>query len=152
ARIACILQAAHAAHDGFEIRHLESDMVERSLLRIGVGHDMVQVVAAQEIHDARPIGQLEAECVHEHARSRLAVARVEYHVRYLDRARAVGWKRYGCRVALRDEAIGLALGTGDMEARAAAGLVEFVDPWAMLQTGVTYPIPGGLDFPTVADE
>ena len=113
---------------------------------------MVQVVAAQEIHDARAVGQLEAEGVREHARSGLAVPRVEHHVRHPDRAAALIRKRGGRRLALGDEPVRLSLGTGDVEARAAAGLVELVDPRAMLQSGLPYPVPRRLDFRAGADE
>ncbi len=57
---ALVAQAADAAHDCVHIGHLEGDMVEGGKARAGEGGRVVGLVAADEDHALRPVGDAEA--------------------------------------------------------------------------------------------
>src|SRR3954447_7884466 len=124
-RIARVTQAADAAHDSVDVRHIEGDVIERREAGARVGDAVVHAVAAHEAHVARAVGQLEAEALRREALRRIDVRGIEHHMRELDRFVAAGGQ--GRHRLLDDEAIRLALGSvhlarlADFARRAAEG-------------------------------
>jgi hypothetical protein len=100
-------------------------VVERRQLRVRERERVVRAVAADEGHDPRPVGELEAERVDREPRAGIPVERVEDDVREPDRPVAPVDRRGA--LAFGNEAEGLRLRAADDEAAAAARIVELGD-------------------------
>jgi len=100
--------------------HLEGDVIEQRIARLGVGDGVVDAVAADEVHEPGAIGELEPEHIDREALCTLPVLGVEHDVRHLHRPVAVGSQRLRA-LFLGEEAEHVPFGTLDEKAGAAPG-------------------------------
>src|SRR5262245_51107533 len=116
-----IAQTPSAAHDRFEVRQFEGDVVQGCHVGARERDVVVMVVAGDEVHHSRLVGQAKAENVDEERRRARDIGRVQHDVRELVRA-SPRWSRVLTPRVARDRAEDAALAVLEREAIAAAGL------------------------------
>src|SRR5262245_36256852 len=116
-----IPQASSAAHDRFEVRQFKGDVVQGRCVGVCERDVVVMVVAGDEIHHPRLIGEAETQDVDEERGRARYVGRVQHYVSELVRTSRRGSRVLTPRVAC-DRAEDAALPVFECEAVPTAGL------------------------------